>query len=591
MSDKYEIFSPAFSANSLRATGFKSTHYALAELIDNSVQSALEDKKNQKCNVEVIAIDKDKKLSKILVIDDAGGMSPEILRQSLGVGRGRAVEENKKNRVGIGKTSKFGLGLKQASLSQCARFEVYTWQGKDVFMSYLDNNELDTGKLKYVPEPIKKDIPEDLKEIINIKNTESGTCVIWFDMSPKSTWKTSYGLMRNAEIEFGRMYRHLLNDKSVSINLRTFEEISTKSFKEVNSKPVRKSDPLFLMKDCIVEDLKEHKTLKGKDKNFDFVEDEEFIAANGSKITIRYTVTNSKFREAAIGSKNSLNSFLGKHDGVSVIRNGRELAIEKSFVTKDTRERFIGVEISFDATLDDVMGVDGKKQTAANFYKRDVESLAEDEGKTEIEYLKDIDENLSGDEIILIKISNSISQKVNMLLNQIRVIRKNTLKPLQPDSGEAAGTKALGPRDGRAKSDKDFKEISDAEKLEWVKKKLEEGGEEKSEEVATGIVEKKLRFHFTDVELPPQFLFDIELNAGIYNIKLNKKHPAFLNFFKLLSDQEENINADEPSAEKGLKLLLESWARLEDEAPENLKTQLQDIRLEWGKLARLFFKS
>ena len=35
--------------------------------------------------------------------------------------------------------------------------------------------------------------------------------------------------------------------------------------------------------------------------------------------------------------------------------------------------------------------------------------------KTDIEYLKDIDENLSGDEVILIKISNSISQKVNML--------------------------------------------------------------------------------------------------------------------------------------------------------------------------------
>ena len=66
MSEKYEIFSAAFSANSLRATGFKSTHYALAELIDNSVQSALEDKKSKNCNVEVIAIDKDQKLSKII---------------------------------------------------------------------------------------------------------------------------------------------------------------------------------------------------------------------------------------------------------------------------------------------------------------------------------------------------------------------------------------------------------------------------------------------------------------------------------------------------------------------------------------------
>ena len=156
MSEKYEIFSAAFSANSLRATGFKSTHYALAELIDNSIQSALEDKKSKNCNVEVIAIDKDQKLSKILVVDDAGGMDPDVLRTSLGVGRGRALQENKKNRVGKGKTSKFGLGLKQASLSQCARFEVYTWQGKDIYMSYLDNDELDAGKLKYVPEPLKK---------------------------------------------------------------------------------------------------------------------------------------------------------------------------------------------------------------------------------------------------------------------------------------------------------------------------------------------------------------------------------------------------------------------------------------------------
>jgi hypothetical protein len=590
MSEKYEIFSAAFSANSLRATGFKSTHYALAELIDNSVQSALEDKKSKNCNVEVIAIDKDQKLSKIIVVDDAGGMSPDVLRTSLGVGRGRALEENKANRVGKGKTSKFGLGLKQASLSQCARFEVYTWQGKNVFMSYLDNNELDTGKLRYVPEPIKKDIPEELKEIISLKGTDSGTCVIWFDISPKSTWKTSFGLMRNAEMEFGRMYRHLIDDKSVEINLRTFDEISKNSFKETSSKAVRKSDPLFLMKNCVVEDFKEHQGLNKKDKFFDYKETEEFVAPNGSKIYVKYSVTNKNFRKAAIGSKNQLNTFLGKHDGVSVVRNGRELEIEKSFNTKDTRERFVGVEISFDATLDDLMGVDGKKQTAANFYKRDVEILAGDEGKSEIEYLKDIEENLSGDEAILVHISNSISEQISTLTNQVRDIRKNEKKGLDPDSGEATGTKAIDGRDKKTQSDKDFKDISDAEKLEWVKKKLEEGGEENVDEVAGDIVGKKLRFHFTDVNLPPQFLFDIELNAGIYNIKLNKKHPAFLNFFKLLSDQED-VNNDEPSSEKGLKLLLESWARLEDEAPENLKIQLQDIRLEWGKLARLFFKA
>ena len=49
--------------------------------------------------------------------------------------------------------------------------------------------------------------------------------------------------------------------------------------------------------------------------------------------------------------------------------------------------------------------------------------------------------------------------------------------------------------------------------------------------MASGIVGKKLRFHFTDVDLPPQFLFDIELNAGIHNIKVKQKTPCLFKFF------------------------------------------------------------
>ena len=593
MSEKYEIFSAAFSANALRATGFKSTHYALAELIDNSVQSAIEDKKNKNCNVEVIAIDKNQRLTKILVIDDAGGMTPEILRKSLGVGRGRATEETKKNRVGQGKTSKFGLGLKQASLSQCSRFEVYTWQGDDVYMSYLDNALMDEGKLKYVPEPIKQNIPEELLNIIKTKKGKSGTCIIWFDISPKTTWKTSFGLMKNAEMEFGRMYRHLIDSKNVNISLNTFNEISKGVYSEVSSKPVRKNDPLFLMKNCIIEDVDLHQALPENSKYFDYVDTEEFRTESGSKIFIKYTVSNKKFRESAVGGRNPLNSLLGKVDGVSVVRNGRELEINRSFMTKDPRERFIGVEISFDATVDDLMGVDGKKQTAANFYKRDIQDLAEDENKTPIQYLNDIDENLSGDEVVLIKISNSITNRVSTLTQQIRNIRKNILTNRGHGSAEKSGSDALDDRDKKTQSDREFIAISDAEKMDFIKKQLEEAGDENVEVNAADIVGKKLRFHFTDVELPPQFLFDIELKVGIYNIKLNKKHPAFSNFFKLLADQDDELNNghDEPSAERGLKLLLESWARLEDEASESLKEQLQDIRLEWGKLARLFFKS
>ncbi len=584
MNDNYEIFSPQHSTNSLTKTGFKSTHYALGELIDNSIQSAIEDKKNKSCNVQLIGIDKNGKLSNLIVVDDAGGMSPEVLRLSLGVGRGRALEEKKSNRVGMGKTSKFGLGMKQASLSQCSRFEVYTWQNSKVFMSYLDTKLMETGKLKLVPTPVETEIPKEFHDTINLNSSKSGTCIIWYDMSDKITWKTSQGLFNNAEIELGRIYRHMIDNGSVKINLTSYDEISKGVYKQKINTVVRKNDPMFLMDDCIIKDFWDGK------EQFDYYDTEEFKSKGGSIVTVKYSVADRKFREAAVGPKNKINGLCGKNQGVSVVRNGRELELNKSFLTYDPRERFIGVEVSFDATLDDLMDVDGKKQAANNFYKRDIETLAEDENLKESDFLNKLPEIVSESEELLIKISTSITKKMNTLLQQIRTYRVDSKKKKGKDSAESMGSSAV---DGREKTevDKEFEKISEKEKLEIIKQQLEKGGIENSKENANEIIEKKLRFHFTDVSLPSNMLFDIEPKAGIYNIQLNKNHPAFLNFFKLLADQDE-LNEDEnASTEKGLKLLLESWARLEDEASENLKEELQNIRLEWGKLARLFFRS
>ena len=61
----------------------------------------------------------------------------------------------------------------------------------------------------------------------------------------------------------------------------------------------------------------------------------------------------------------------------------------------------------------------------SDFFKRDIEELAADEGKTEIEYLNSIDNNLSGGEVVLIKVSNSITSKIGTLLKLVRSIRKD----------------------------------------------------------------------------------------------------------------------------------------------------------------------
>jgi hypothetical protein len=583
--NNYKVFSAEHSTNSLTKTGFKSTHYAIGELIDNSIQSALEDKKNKECNIEIIAIDKDDKLSKVIIIDDAGGMDPETLRKSLGVGKGSSTEENKKNRVGLGKTSKFGLGLKQASLSQCKRFEVYTWQSNKTFMSYLDTELMRTGKLEVVPKPQETELPKEILDITKVKKSTAGTCIIWHDiLIDQLRWKTSYGLLRNAEIEFGRMYRHLIKEGNAKITISSFEEISKGVYKEKSSSDVRKNDPLFLMKDCVVKDH------WSNEKQFDYVDEDIFMAPNGSEIKIRYSVANKKFREAAVGPRNVLNSLCGKNSGVSVLRNGRELELNRTFLNQDLRDRFIGVEIWFDGTHDDLMGVDGKKQAATNFYKRDIEELAQDAGKEEIEYLNSIEDENS-DENLLIKISTSIVTRMNTLLKQVRGYRKGAqTTPGGSGSAETQGTDVVNNPDTETAGDKEWKEKSNAEKIKIIKEQLENAGDENAAANANDIVGKKLRFHFTDVKLMPQILFDIELKAGIYNIKLNKDHPAFLSFFKLLDDLSEEDN-EEDSPLKGLKLLLESWARLEDEATESSREQLQEIRFKWGMLARKFFKN
>ena len=56
------------------------------------------------------------------------------------------------------------------------------------------------------------------------------------------------------------------------------------------------------------------------------------------------------------------------------MRNGRELELNRSFLNQDPRDRFIGVEVWFDGTLDDLMGVDGKNNQQPIFIKEILKS-------------------------------------------------------------------------------------------------------------------------------------------------------------------------------------------------------------------------
>ena len=86
---------------------------------------------------------------------------------------------------------------------------------------------------------------------------------------------------------------------------------------------------------------------------------------------VRFSYAKEEARQA---SKNKDAGKLphGKHAanniGVSVMRAGRELDLDRSLVIKyDPRERWWGIEVEFPPSLDDLFGVTNNKQSARNF--------------------------------------------------------------------------------------------------------------------------------------------------------------------------------------------------------------------------------
>ncbi len=587
--EEFLVFDPKFVTRVVEATAYRSSHYALAELVDNSIQSSIKAGKNS-CDVEVIIIQKDNKIFKTLILDNAGGMDPLTLRKSLVFGQGTELENNEKNRVGFGKSSKYGAGLKQSSISQCKFTEIFSWQKNKFYKSYIDSDKLNAGEIKIVPEPKKSEFPKKYQKLFKQKISENGTLIVWNEMKSAITWKTGQGLLRNAEREMGRIYRYSIDKNKVKIRMANYNQITDGNYKLEREFFVRSNDPMYLMNNSIYQDF--YKKGIGADE----YREEKFRVPNKkSEVIVRFSVSKPEFHLEGKGG-GPLNALAGQNNGVSIVRNGREIELRKNeWNPNDTRERWVGVEVLFDGELDDVFGVDAKKQSAPLLVEKDIEDLAVDKNMSEIEYENFISENLS-DENIIIKISTLITKTWNRLKDQIQVERKKAKGDTpENDSAEVEGTRVLENRKKKTKADKEYIETSKEELEKYIKDKVITSGEvdteKEGENFAKEFSKKGIRFLFTIEKLPGQFLFDIKFDKGIYNIIINESHPAHSNFINLLHRIDKITPDSEPSAEKGLKLLLESWAIMEDEASENMETELQDIRYKWGSLSNTFFST
>lgn len=338
----------------MRDIGYKSTSYAMAELIDNSIQA-------NATWVEVIfGYDKSAKPSKLAVVDDGWGMEPRMVRASLVWGAG--TRHN--NRDGFGK---YGYGLPSASVSQCLRVEVYSKTAAGPWTrAYLDVTEISDGKWtnnnrittpqEEVAEP-PAFVTDALKEAGRWP-MESGTVVVWDNLDPNRIDYKRREEMRNTLVtNLGVIYRNYL----LSTPMR------------VDGVDVQPCDPLFLTEGFRYYDLDEDRAIALPEAVID-VNDRRTKEPIG-KLRVRFARMPATFfrkpeakktNKPGRGQNNERLAIADAHNGFIFLRNGREIDVVKPprslMSINATTDRYWAVEVDFDATLDDEFSMTTAKQ-------------------------------------------------------------------------------------------------------------------------------------------------------------------------------------------------------------------------------------
>jgi len=236
------IFPSKTAIETVRENGYNDTASAISELIDNSI-----DAKSK--NIQILVFEKTitkanrpmKEISKIVIVDDGKGMNVEEMETSLQFGNGTKSNNTDDEIIG-----KFGIGLPNASVSQCKKVEVYSWQKNSDLYTYLDVDEIVDNEQETINDIIEKKLPDEIKN--EISPSLSGTAIIWskcdnLDIARGET------LYRRMSKKLCRVFRHYLDHKT------TFQKNVNMTYKVVNGNFEKKLLPIlfsFLIDNSVI---------------------------------------------------------------------------------------------------------------------------------------------------------------------------------------------------------------------------------------------------------------------------------------------------------------------------------------------------
>ncbi|GAA3917747.1 ATP-binding protein [Microbacterium invictum] len=342
---------------SMRDAGFDLTA-AVGEPVDNSIEASA-----TIIRIEPRYAANKSQITDIAFADNGRGIELETLAQVLKMGYSTRYGQ----RGGLGR---FGVGLKLAALSVGKRIEVITrpFGQEKFYRSYIDLDLISSGEQELIQAEEVGGWPAEYAELMVDAKGEpfvSGTLVLWQKIDRLANGG-NYGRSIDARIAelrkfLARAYRKFI-DNGLQIVL--------------DGKTAVLHDPTFLLDDPRIE---EQYGLSGlePDRLKGTVIQETDIDINGEKVHVVVTVAPEIFRHhrGAGGAKDfngrDIREFQinTENEGrISFLRNGREIYYDivprmlQGGVTRG--DRYIGIEVSFPAELDEFFQVRHVKRGA-----------------------------------------------------------------------------------------------------------------------------------------------------------------------------------------------------------------------------------
>lgn len=572
---------------SLRDNGYNNTAYALAELIDNSLQAEasrvevgfIEEQQNDRKNYTV---------SEISLWDNGKGMDVDTLRIAMQFGGGT-------HRNDISGMGKFGMGLPNSSISQCKRVDVWSWQnGNTPNHTYLDVDEMKSGTLELVPEPKSSIIPEKYRKAFFTQMPKSGTLVIWSKLD-RMTWKTGKSIFKHCEFLVGRMYRNFISDENIKIESITYRHSGDDKLNVWDRDSFKANDPMYLLKNTSLPELPGHYKNESFFEKIDeeiisvaFIDDDGNLKSDDVKITssiVKKSIADNILLETSKGGKLGSTDW-GKHCsknvGVSIVRAKRELVLRDSFLTSALREskgRFIGIEVSFPPTLDGVFGVTNNKQDAVRLIPYDMKTIFTQAGfDSEQEYLRDLEDN-TDPMLQVLNVVSVIKKHIAVLTKALETINVEGKaisidQPTPP--AENAATKATQGSQLRSKTGYRSKDDDDLNpnKEELVEILTSTGmSHAEAEKKADRLILTGNRFLIEDIALDSDAFFDVSTKKGLTLVLFNTNHVFYKKLVSKLDVEQLEI----------MQTAIAGFARVMNETTEPRRADyLNIIRREWG---------